>query len=308
MDALSDILTSIRLKSSVYFRRDFSAPWGMKFDQSTYALFHIVVRGKCLLKFDTDKPAFELSVGDIVVFPKGNAHWIADDQKSIRVNSKDVVNAILRNRPIFSGDGNPTTLICGHFEFDGELDHPLISNLPKLIYIPDKDRRELTWLERVANLINYETDSGKAGSEVVITKLAEVLFIHILRTYMLQKNKTNDFFAALKDKQINNALDLIHGEPKNNWKLFDIAKQVGMSRSAFAQRFKNIVGLTPMQYITKWRMIKAKELLTYRQLSIIEIAEQVGYLSEAAFIRAFKRHHKINPGSMRKKIIKSNLH
>ena len=140
----------------------------------------------------------------------------------------------------------------------------------------------------------------------MVDRLAEVLFIQLLRAYAIEKSSPNGYLAALNDRQIYKALELIHAQPQHHWTLENIAHTIGMSRSSFAARFKKLVGMTPMAYITRWRMQKAKELLVSTELPLAVISERVGYASEAAFTRAFKRQFKKNPGAMRKALLLEN--
>jgi len=300
MDALSDILELIRLKSSVYFRKDFASPWGMEMGKSSYAQFHMVVRGHCWLKSKFLKNPIELYAGDIVIFLNGDEHWLADDPSNKRISGIKVVEAHHRKQELFKGKNISTTLVCGHFEFEKGFNHPLLKSLPKFLHIKDTERRELTWLETATNVIMQETGSNEPGADAVVKRLAEILLIQILRVYMLRKNVSKGYLAALKDHQINNALKLIHTKPDESWTLENIARQIGMSRAAFAAKFKHLIGITPMNYLTSWRMFKARELIRQRHLSLFEIAESVGYSSEASFNRAFKKQFKKNPGAMRK--------
>ncbi len=300
MDALTGILRRIKLRSNVYFRADFPSPWGMDIDSGPFAQFHMVVRGHCWLQMKGSKEPLGLSSGDVVVLPHGNAHWLADNLDHKRLPGKQIVQAISNNETVFKGNHVSTTLVCGHFEFDRDVDHPFLHALPEFIYLADSDRRELSWLETATNVMIQEIGSGNPGTDVVVERLAEVLFIQILRGYMQQAQVTSGFLAALRDGQISNALNLIHKEPERAWTLENIARSVGMSRSAFAARFKELVNMTPMVYITNWRMQKARELLENAHLPLIDVAEQVGYTSEAAFNRAFKRRFKQNPGALRR--------
>ncbi len=303
MDALSDILRAIRLRSAVYFRSDFSSPWGMQIDDGPFAQFHLIVRGNCWMRMrGFGKPRL-LSGGDVVVFPHGDAHWLADDPAQKRAPGKAVVQAHLQNQPMFQQGEFSTTLVCGHFEFDRHFDHPFLQALPRFIHITDTERRERSWLETVTNVIIQEADSAQPGAEVVVERLAEVLFIQVLRAYMQQQKMTTGYLAALQDRQISQALKLVHARPETNWTLESISRTVGMSRSAFAARFKQLVGVTPMVYITDWRMQKARELLKNHAHPLVEVAEKVGYTSEAAFNRAFKRRFKQNPGAMRRALL-----
>ncbi len=300
MDALSDILRAIKLKSCVYFRSDFASPWGMDMDKGPYAQFHMVVSGHCWLNMEGfEEPKF-LTGGDVVMFPLGDAHYLTDDLNSQRVPGIEVLQSIQSNEPVFGGEKVTATLVCGHFEFDRDFDHPFLDALPQFIYISSSERCELRWLETVTNVIMQETDSGYPGAEIVTNRLAEVLFIQILRAYMMKSNFSGGYLAALRDRQVSQALKLIHEQPQSSWTLETMAHAVGMSRSSFFNRFKDLVGITPIDYITRWRMLKARDLLKNNALPMIEIAEHVGYSSEAAFNRAFKRQFKENPGALRR--------
>lgn len=301
MDALSDILALVRLKGVVYFRKEFPAPWGMEMPASTFALFHLIVRGRCVLEasglLEAPRP---LSPGDIVMFPRGDAHALSDDSASARIPGPQVMAAHINGEQAFAGAGPTTTLVCGHFEFDRGVDHPFLRDLPPLIHLQQSDPRELSWLETVTNTIIQETDSGRPGSEAVVTRLAEVLFVHVLRAQMAQAVPPNGYLAALRDNKIKKAMDIIHAGSQSRLSLDGIAQAVGMSRSAFAARFKDLVGLTPMSYLADWRMLKARDLLETTGEPIGHICEQVGYFSEAAFSRTFKRRFGRNPGAVRR--------
>ena len=169
-----------------------------------------------------------------------------------------------------------------------------------MIHIPEAERSQVSWLESATNVIMQGTDSGIPGSEVVVNRLAEVLFIQIIRVYMLRNNFSNGFLAALKDRDINKALELIHTAPCDPWTVEKLGREVGMSRSAFSSRFKELVGLAPMEYTINWRMQKAYEMLKDTDLSLGAIARQIGYVSEPAFNRAFKRQFNKNPGALRR--------
>ncbi len=305
MDAISDILNLIKLKSSVYFRKDFLSPWGMEMDKSPHAQFHLVVWGHCYLKTGQMKKPVELYTGDIVVFPNGDSHWLADNTGNKLVAGSKVLESHRKKKQIFKGSRISTTLVCGHFEFDKDYIHPFLQSLPKLIHISGTERRRNSWIETVASIIIQETESDVPGSEIITTRLAEVLFIHILRVYLQQSKISNGFLAALKDEQINHALALIHKYPNRRWTLENIARIVGMSRSAFAAKFKEVMGITPMNYLTNWRLNKALELIKNKKLPMIEIAEQVGYSSEAAFGRAFKKQFNRTPVLMKKEYRKT---
>ncbi len=301
MDAMSDILRMIRLTGVVYFRSDFMKPWGMNIDKSNVAQFHLVARGRCYLYIEHADEMVELTAGDAVVFPHGGAHWLADEPDRKKVPGMKVVQSIKENEPIFqNGDDVCTTLVCGHFEFDREIQHPFLKALPNHILVSDTEQRQFSWLENATKVILQETDSGNPGAEVVAERLAEVLFIQLLRSYIVSHGQEEGFLAALNDRDISNALKLMHSMPEEAWTLELISKKIGMSRSSFAERFKHYVGTTPMDYLTKWRMQKARDLLTNSEISLGSISRKIGYTSEPAFNRAFKKQFNETPGALRR--------
>lgn len=297
MDVLSDVLQLVRLRGTVYFQSDFAAPWGMAMETSDLAAFHMVVRGHCWL-WTADSPPIPLAGGDMVLFTQGDAHWLSDKPGGACMPGVSVLADIQQGRSPFRQGDVCTTLLCGHFEFDRELHHPLLQELPPLIHLRGAARHETACLDTAAALITRETSAPRPGTAVVVDRLAEILFIQMLRAYMAE-TQPDGYWAALNDREISQALTLLHAQPEANWTLDSIARRIGMSRSAFATRFKQLVGETPMRYLTGWRMQKARELLRETNSPLSAIACQVGYHSQAAFIRAFHREFQQNPGAMR---------
>jgi len=287
MDVLSDILSKIKLASVVYFKSDFSDPWGMDVSKGPFAQFHIVTKGQCILR--TKDKSITLFTGDIVVFPLGASHWLANNEQSKRYNGKEVVESILSGKSLFEGDKLATTLVCGHFEFDATMDHPFIKELPSIIHITDTDLNQFSWLKNIADLIIQEAGKELSGSNVIVNKLGEVLFIHTLRAHIEKNTSNKGFIAAMQDDRISKVLKEIHSSPQNNWHLNSLSQIAGMSRTSFTNRFKVLIGDTPFNYLTRWRLLQAQEFLKESNYSIGEITERVGYQSEAAFNRVFKR-------------------
>jgi AraC-like DNA-binding protein len=306
MDALSDVLQTIKLKSSVYFRSDFSAPWGMKMEAGKFAQFHLVVRGNCWLKLSDSKKPIELSAGDIILFPHGDSHSLSDKLGSKKYPGKKVLESILNNKPIFYGDRISATLVCGHFEFDDEFEHGFVSELPNIIHIKDNDKKELHWLEKITNLVIQEAGNEGIGRNLVVKKLGEILFIYTIRAFIHKNNPTQGFLAALQNKNIGEALSLIHNSPGTNWTLNTLSRASGMSRTNFINKFKQLVGETPLNYITNIRILKAKELLADTKKPVGELAKDVGYKSEAAFNRVFKKRVAQTPFKYRHNYINKN--
>ena len=298
MDVLSEILRRISLSSTVYFKSEFSAPWGMEVQQGTNAQFHLIISGDCLVR--TQKLKIRLRKGDMVIFPDGINHWLADSESSPRVKGQEVVKSINNGVPIFSGDKVSATLLCGHFEFNRDFDHPFISEMPEIIHLTPTGNNELQWLEHVAQLIEIEIGSGEEGSNVVVDKLGEVLFIYAIRAYVNKQKLTEGFIAALHDQRISKSLTVLHSNPEKRWTLAELSKMAGMSRTSFCNQFKSLVGVTPLQYLTHWRILIAKQLLKETDKTVAEVALGVGYSSEAAFNRLFKSWVDQTPSKFRR--------
>lgn len=309
MDALTDILKSLRLSGGVYFRCELSSPWGMDIGQTSVAEFHVVARGSCWLKLTDEKSLVCLEAGDVVVFPHGHAHVLLDAPESVALPMKAVIgNQKTENYGpvVYGGGGMLANILCGYFEFDRKIRSPLLDALPPFIHIKGADATELSWLQTTINFICYETRAAGHGTEAVVNRLVEVLFIQIMRAYITQSTMPLGILGAIADAKVGLALNAMHQKPEYNWSLEDLAQQAGMSRTAFAQRFHTLAGQTPMHYLTIWRMQKAKELLESSNMTMPAIAEQTGYQSEASFSKAFKKCMGISPGACRRKAIKSD--
>lgn len=201
----------------------------------------------------------------------------------------------------YGGTGLPATVLCGYFEFDRNRAHPIVAGLPALVHIRNTDRDDIAWLQTALNFMIHETKAAKPGAELVVNRLVEVLFVQVIRAYLQQADAPPGIWAALADKRIGAALQLMHQTPEKGWTLETLAKQVGLSRSAFAVRFSELVGNTPLRYLTSLRMQKAQELLTDAGLSTAAVAAEVGYQSEAAFSKAFKKVVGKGPGTYRRR-------
>ena len=270
------------------------------------AQFHVVVDGDCWLKTAAMAHPIRLKPGDKVALMAGDEHWLSHNAEAPTVSGQEVLAAHQRGDPLFQGDTAlqddtaRTTLVCGHFEYDREFDHPFIHDLPRVIQVHSPDVQQRNWLESLTSLLITEAHSDTAGSQAVTERLAEVMFIKLLRAYVDEQKPTRGFLVALDDPAIYQALQHVHAAPQADLSLETIARHVGMSRSAFAAQFRDLIGMPPMQYVAQWRMHRAKELLQKTDIPMIEVADQVGYASEAAFHRAFKRQFAINPGAFRR--------
>ncbi len=298
LDTLSDVLNLMRLQGVVYFLRDFAGAWGMDMPDGPFAQFHLVVRGRCWL--EVDGATTELSNGDVVVFPRGDGHRLLDAPGTEPVPGRTVFDAHMKGQPIFAEGETRAQLLCGHFAFDRAFKHPLVKELPSRIHIKGFSTGQPDWFEAVTRVLILEAQAGHPGGATVVDRLAEVLFVQVLRAYLRQSRSDTGFLAAIHDNRINRALSAIHGQMGSALTLDDIAREAGMSRSGLALKFKAILGETPMDYLTRWRMLTAQELLKTSGGSLPEIAESVGYRSESAFSHAFKRQFNQSPGSFRR--------
>jgi len=296
-DPISDILRLIRLKGCVYFQSDFSSPWGMEMGAGPFAQYHVVLRGQCWLSLNGEHHLLE--TGDVVLLPQGNAHTLLDNLATSTKPGTEVLSAIQSGQKPFPDGETTARLLCGHFEFDRTMNHPFVRDLPTLIHVKGTSDEQPNWLEAITPMLVGDAGAEQPGANTIVERLAEVLLIQVLRSYLLDQSGQHGFLAALGDRHINGALKFIHAGADRDITLADVAKAVGLSRSGLATRFKELVGDTPMNYLTNWRMLKAREILQAGNVPLLEVAEQVGYTSESAFSRAFKREHGQSPGAFR---------
>ena len=305
MDVLSDILGQIRLKGSIFLDAEFREPWGMDIPQGKLGILHIITLGSCWLKKEGYQKPLLLNRGDLMLLPRGDAHCLMDSANGAAIPAEKILaraSGIVKGPLQYGGKGEVTHFLCGAFEYDHYMIHPLIESLPDLIHIRGADSQEFSWLRNASHLLNHENESDLLGSSAIMDRLSEVIFSQILRVYIKKTQLQKGFLNALKDEIIVEALRLIHSKPENKWTLAELAQCCGVSRSSLADRFKHSLGDTPMNYLTIWRIQKAGELLTHTQQSTAQIAEQVGYQSESAFSNAFKKFTGKGPGTFRREI------
>jgi len=329
MDVLGDILRIVRLKGSVYFNACFCSPWGMDVEENSQAAFHLIVKGEAWVRLfpqlkkaskvaslssvnNNEKEAaaarlIHLKEGDIVLFPTGAAHMISHAPDGKCLSSKDVVNAYQKGEALFDGSDSSENvaiedfnIVCGYVEFDRSLSHPFLDNLPDIIHIGAGTRARFHWLDSIIKHMVYESANKQPGSDVLVDRFTEVLFIQVLRSYAQLSIKQESYLSALVDSQLSKALSLIHDSPDKEWTVELLALEVGMSRSSFYSRFNRYIGMPPMKYLFEWRMMQAKQKIEGTQKALSLVAEEVGYQSDSAFQKAFKRFFHFTPASLRK--------
>lgn len=305
-DTLSEVLAVTRLKGTVYFSAELRAPWGIALPQRRRAPFYMVTKGRCeIVLRGAPSAGASLGPGDLVVLPRGSAHALSS---SAGVSTTPLEQFVARHPmderghvKALDGDGPTTCLIGGFFELE-RTPEPLAGILPPLMHVPGDDPEVSEWLEPTLRSIAHESAQAFPGRAVVLNRLADVLFVRVVRAYLLKMSAANatsspSWLRGLTDPRIARALAQIHGAPEQAWTLARLASHAAMSRTAFAQRFRSLVGQTPVSYLATWRMQKGAYLLEMGTLSIAEIAERVGYASELAFAKAFRRRIGMPPGA-----------
>ncbi|MEH2228225.1 AraC family transcriptional regulator [Nostoc sp.] len=305
MDVFSDILRVIQLESSVFSKAELTAPWGIIQPSSHDAAFHIVIRGNCCLEVEGQDMPIILAGGDFIVLPHGHQHVLRDDLRTVAAPLASLGKAGQPDETgfiQFGGGGVPTHLICGSFKLDRTLGKPILAVLPPILHIKGENGRAVEWLDTTLQFIACEASSRRPGNQTVIQRLADVLFIQAVRAFLNDPlRQKQGWLDALQSPNIGVALQLMHAQPEASWSVVSLAEKIGMSRSAFATHFTRLVGETPMQYLTKWRMMKAAKLLMSGLMPLTEVAVLCGYESDASFSKVFKRYHGISPGNYRRK-------
>jgi AraC-like DNA-binding protein len=302
-DTLGELLGSLRLTTLVYGRMELGAPWGLRFpDLPDAANLYVVIRGSAHLTVDRSDQVTILSAGDVALLPNGGAHVLRDGKGSpLHELGSEQCRRSTGAAPIrLGGKGAQTTLMAGAFRFGAGRRLPLFETLPPVIHIAASAASASPWLSSTVQLLIAESASRNPGGTVVVSRLVDVLFVQALRTFIMSSSCQESGLRALGDPQIGRALQLVHLRPAEPWTVEGLARAVGLSRSAFAARFSELVGEAPLEYVSRWRMTKAAELLRESDLPMLTVAERAGYSSEAAFNRAFKRHEGTAPATYRR--------
>jgi AraC-like DNA-binding protein len=310
MDPLSDVLRMVRLDGAYFYSVEAGGPWAVEACEAREVLpkimptaehlipYHIVTEGRCYGGL-LDEELVELVPGDVIVFPQGDAHLMASAPRG--KGQPRPVDATPGRFPgtVVLGDGSPrsTSFVCGFLGCDLRPFNPLLASLPRRMHMRGLTN---TWLGGFTSQVKEETRLGRTGAETVLTRLAELMFIEVVRRYLDElPAEQAGWLAGLRDEVVGRALALLHARPGDPWTLAELARQAASSRSKLAERFALLVGQPPMQYLTRWRMQVAANLLTQGNGKVASIARDVGYDSEAAFSRAFKKATGSAPGGWR---------
>jgi AraC-like DNA-binding protein len=321
MDALSDVLRVVRLKGGVFLHAEFTAPWCI-FSQFTsedfgghlegakhLVLYHYVVEGHMRAQIP-DRTPVEVEAGEVLILPHNDRHLLGGHLVLSPVPSNEVVRvppdgglSVIRH----GGGGEKARVVCGFLGCDLTHGNPLTSALPPIMRFDARHGSVAAWMKSSLEFAAAEIAARRAGSETVLAKLSELLFVEALRRYVEGiPDEQTGWLAGLKDPFVSRALSLLRGRVAQQWTVDDLGRDIGLSRSALADRFTRLIGEPPMRYLARWRLQLAAHYLRSSDMPVERIAEQVGYESGAAFNRAFKRSFGVPPASWRKNASATN--
>jgi AraC-like DNA-binding protein len=314
-DTLSEVLRAVRLTGAIFFAIDASEPWVAEAAPSKeigrhlmpgvdhLIEYHVIIAGSCWAGIVGEEPR-RLEAGDIIVFPQGDPHVLSSEPGMRSLPESDIVRRAATSRLPISiktggGGSHGAEVICGFLGCDDRPFNPLLSTLPRMIHLPRAASDGV--LDQFVKLALSESLAQRAGGEAVLARLSELMFVEVVRRYLANMPPENrGWLAGLRDEGVGRALHAIHQRPAYGWSLDELAREVGMSRSVLAERFHHFVGVPPMQYLAQWRMQLAATMLSGTSMTLPEIAERVGYGSETALSRAYKRWVGVAPVEWRR--------
>ena len=309
MDPLSDVLRAVRLSGAFFYMVEAAAPWSVATasaqeltprvlpDAEHLISYHILLAGSCWAGLEVEDQ-LEMRPGDVVVFPHGDPHIMSSargfwaDRGRLSSPSR-----YLHTVHIGSEGERDTRFVCGFLGCDALPFNPLLASLPRRLYAPGV---AAGWLSHIPRQVVTESSTTRIGSETLLTRMAELMFVEVVRRYIENLQEQSGWLAGLRDPVVGPALTRFHDRPAHPWTLAEMAKSIASSRTVLVERFSDLVGCSPMQYLTRWRLQLAAERLRSGSAKVAAIASQVGYESEAAFSRAFKRSTGVSPAAWRR--------
>ena len=304
MDALSEVLRGIEIESAFFYNGEFTAPWSFRSPKSCklapyihhadghVIVYHLLTEGRAIAKLD-DHTRLSLEAGDIVIFPHGHPHFIQSGEVARPVDGESALQQIFADGlklTRMGGGGEVTRFVCGYMVCESDLSEILLSGLPAVFKVNIREDESGRWLEESIRYSITQAGVSDSGSKAVLAKLCETLFAETLRRYVAASPlQQRTWLAGVLDPEIGKVLALIHRQPDAPWTIAQLAQEAGMSRSVLAARFRQYLGEPPVTYLTRWRLKLGARMLSNSSHSVARIASEVGYESEAAFNRAFKR-------------------
>jgi AraC-like DNA-binding protein len=314
MDVLSEVLKVVKLQGALFYNGEFSSPWSFYSppsrtvaayvapDARHVIVYHLLTEGRASARL-ADGERIMLEAGDIVIFPHGDAHFVENGPPAKSVDMGKELARILSQglkRSTLGGGGETTKFVCGFMACEPRLSQVFLSGLPPVFKVSIRNDASGRWLENSIRFSVNEADTSRAGGEAVLAKLSEVLFVETLRTYIAQlPPEQTGWLAGARDSEVGKTLALMHRNPAHPWTIASLAREAGVSRSVLAERFRHYLKEPPMAYLTRWRLQLGAQMLASTSYSVAQIASEVGYESEAAFNRAFKREFETPPARFR---------
>ncbi len=307
LDLLSDILTHLSLKGVLYFKTSFTPPWGVAVPAyELVARFHFAHRGQCKVAIEPTGETVHLAQGDLIIIPHGAGHALYHGHSPDAILPLDRVledSGFEGHGVLVHGGGDnrheETQLICGHFAFARHARHVLIERLPSYVHVPNYGENAGRWMEATLRVIGDEAGGTRMGGDLIALRMSEIIFAQAIRHFIESQGAHQAGLNGFADPKLARALTAFHQRPAENWTVDGLARVAGLSRTGFAQQFSQKLGLTPMQYLTAWRMQIARYSLAERQMTVSDVAAVVGYQSDAAFARVFKKEVGITPAAYR---------
>ena len=315
MDALSEILRVIKLDSAIYFNAELSEPWCLASPEAAtlaralvrgsahIIIYHLLCEGRAYAQLHDGEPV-ALAAGDIVTFPHGHRHLLGSGSRVTPIDVGATLPGVLERGLALlhvGGGGAPSRFICGFLACDPQFSQTFLGGLPPLVKVNIRDDPSGQWLENSLRFSVTEAANREAGSGAMLTKLSEAVFTETIRRYVrgLPDGQTG-WLAGARDAEVGKALTLLHRRHAHPWTVAELAREAGLSRTVFSERFRHFLGETPMAYLTRWRLRLGARALAATSHSVAGIASEVGYESEAAFNRAFKREYGQPPARYRR--------
>jgi AraC-like DNA-binding protein len=315
MDALSEILQSVKLEGAVFYNAEFTAPWGFRSPPTPEVaaflgkgpkhviIYHLLMAGRARGEVEHSTHSLDLVPGDIVVFPHGDAHVLSNGSPAHIVDNGQHLKEVFAQGMAVArqgGGGEPSLFVCGYMECDRELCKTFLGGLPPVFKVNIRNDRAGQWLENSIKFSAGEASANRAGSDALLARLSEALFVETMRRYMVElPPEQTGWLAGARDPGVGATLAHMHRDPEHPWTIAELARTVGMSRSVLAERFRHYLGEPPMTYLSRWRLQLGARMLATTNYSVARISGQVGYESEPAFNRAFKREFGSPPARFR---------
>jgi AraC-like DNA-binding protein len=314
LDVLSEVLKAVKLQGALFYNAEFSAPWSVRAASSRalarhfassgehVIVYHLLTEGHAALRLESGERV-GLEAGDLVMIPHGDPHVLENGSPTRSVEDSDELEKILSHGLRLwrmGGGGEVTRFVCGYMACEPRLSRIFLGGLPAVFKISIRDEPAGAWLENSIRF-SVDGDASRPGREAVLAKLSEVLFVETLRAYIAQlPSERTGWLAGARDSHVGRALALMHRDPARPWTISSLAQEAGISRSVLAERFRHYLDAPPMTYLTRWRLQLGAQMLASTAHSVAQIASEVGYESEAAFNRAFKREFAVPPARFRR--------